>query len=131
HCHSCHVVLNSAPAIIVRSLPIFVNRVPSSRTPIWWHSSTAMRSTTRTPKKKASRKSSSRNSATVPSATSNSFSETTSQSFSTTNRARTSSRNDTGDLMRERVIVSQPEILVYSNAQGEIVLEQGAEMNSI
>ena len=33
--------------------------------------------------------------------------------------------------MRERVIVSQPEILVYSNAQGEIVLEQGAEMNSI
>jgi hypothetical protein len=33
--------------------------------------------------------------------------------------------------MRERVIVSQPEILVYSNAQGEIVLEQGEEMNSI
>ena len=35
------------------------------------------------------------------------------------------------NLMRERVIVSQPEILVYSNAQGEIVLEQGEEMNSI
>jgi hypothetical protein len=33
--------------------------------------------------------------------------------------------------MRERVIVSQPEILVYSNAQGEIVLEQGREANSI
>jgi len=33
--------------------------------------------------------------------------------------------------MRERVIVSRPEILVYSNAQGEIVLEQGEEMNSI
>ena len=33
--------------------------------------------------------------------------------------------------MRERVIVSEPEILVYSNAQGEIVLEQGEEMNSI
>ena len=33
--------------------------------------------------------------------------------------------------MRERVIVTEPEILVYSNAQGEIVLEQGAEENSI
>jgi len=33
--------------------------------------------------------------------------------------------------MRERVIVSQPEILMYSNAQGEIVLEQREEMNSI
>ena len=33
--------------------------------------------------------------------------------------------------MRERVIVSEPQILVYANAQGEIVLEQGEEMNSI
>lgn len=33
--------------------------------------------------------------------------------------------------MRERVIVTQPEILVYSNDQGEIVLEQGQEANSI
>ena len=33
--------------------------------------------------------------------------------------------------MRERVIVSEPEILVYANAQGEIVLEQGLEVNSI
>ena len=33
--------------------------------------------------------------------------------------------------MRERVIVSEPEILVYSNAQGEIVLEQGEESNAI
>ena len=33
--------------------------------------------------------------------------------------------------MRERVIVSEPEILVYSNAQGEIVLERGEETNSI
>ena len=33
--------------------------------------------------------------------------------------------------MRERVIVSEPQILVYANAQGEIVLEQGQEMNSI
>ena len=33
--------------------------------------------------------------------------------------------------MRERVIVSEPEILVYANAQGEIVLEQGVAMNSI
>ena len=33
--------------------------------------------------------------------------------------------------MRERVIVSEPEILVYANAQGEIVLEQGVAVNSI
>ena len=33
--------------------------------------------------------------------------------------------------MRERVIVSEPRILVYSNPQGEIILEQGDEANSI
>jgi len=29
--------------------------------------------------------------------------------------------------MTERVIGSEPQIVVYSNAQGEIILEQGAE----
>jgi len=33
--------------------------------------------------------------------------------------------------MRERVIVSQPVILVYSNDHGEIVLEQGDHPNAI